>query len=85
MRAKHSYEGKISGLQILEGKGRITDGVGWVIVSRGAVLRGRNLLLDHARDTSEVRKDVGAGSSGDIFAHQDSRPPTQLVLVVILL
>ena len=59
--------------------------MGWVIVSRGAVLRGRNLLLDHARDTSEVRKDVGAGSSGDIFAHQDSRPPTELVLVVILL
>ena len=58
--------------------------LGWVIVvSKGTLVR--NLLLDHARDTSEVRKDVGAGSSGDIFAHQDSRPPTQLVLVVILL
>ena len=58
--------------------------LGWVIVvSKGALVR--NLLLDHARDTSEVRKDVGAGSSGDIFAHQDSRPPTELVLVVILL
>ena len=58
--------------------------LGWVIVvSKGTLVR--NLLLDHARDTSEVRKDVGAGSSGDIFAHQDSRPPTELVLVVILL
>ena len=58
--------------------------LGWVIVvSKGTLVR--NLLLDHARDTSEVRKDVGAGSSGDIFAHQDSRPPTELLLVVILL
>ena len=44
--------------------------LGWVIVvSKGTLVR--NLLLDHAQDASEVKKDVGAGNRRDIFAYQD--------------
>ena len=55
---------------MLGGGGWVDGDGGKVIVSRGAA-PGRSLLLDHTRDASEVRRDVGAGSYRDIFAHQD--------------